>query len=271
MKTTTFFWKTREQCGTFLSWMHLTDGKIDLTRNHEALRVFHDLKPTFEQQIMDQTSNTQAQVSLTERNAAKQPLGQQKKCPVTLPQKLQQTISFKISISFFPALPLKPTEGLAPTVRHYPFTGLAWRMRTLVFSHTSERCTLEWSRATPPSVNLQSSIDDYETKFTKRVLKCIKMCLIQLPITHSTFTRASRRTFVLCRFPPVEDTWRYGCIWTLQSLFGLIDAIVGQASLNLSSFLHCYLFPLVNLVQPSVRMSLPIGSIQLLGLGQAST
>ena len=25
--------------------MHLTDGKIDLTRNHEALRVFHDLKP----------------------------------------------------------------------------------------------------------------------------------------------------------------------------------------------------------------------------------
>ena len=45
MKTTTFFWKTREQCGTFLSWLHLTDGKIDLTRNHEALRVFHDLKP----------------------------------------------------------------------------------------------------------------------------------------------------------------------------------------------------------------------------------
>jgi hypothetical protein len=195
--------------------MHLTDGKIDLTRNHEALRVFHDLKPTFEQQIMDQTSNTQAQVSLTERNAAKQPLGRQKKWPVTLPQKLQQTISFKISISFFPALPLKPTEGLAPTIRHYPFTGLAWRMRTLVFSHTSERCTLEWSRATPPSVNLQSSIDDYETKFTKRVLKCIKMCLIQLPITHSTFTRASRRPFELCQVPDAHSCFAGSLRWRI--------------------------------------------------------
>ena len=38
-------------------------------------------RETFEQQIMDQTSNTQAQVSLTERNAAKQPLGGQKSDP----------------------------------------------------------------------------------------------------------------------------------------------------------------------------------------------
>ena len=89
------------------------------------------------------------------------------------------------------------------------------------------------------------------------------MCLIQLPITHSTFTRASRRTFVLCRFPPVEDTWRYGCIWTLQSLFGLIDAIVRQALLNLSGHNHFWKLRRITLWKPVFELLLPISE----GLG----
>ena len=91
--------------------MHLTDGKIDLTRNHEALRVFHDLKPDIRAAIMDQTSNTQAQVSLTERNAAKQPLGRQKKWPYHF--------SENINI-FFPRPTPKTHRGNGPNRQALP-------------------------------------------------------------------------------------------------------------------------------------------------------
>jgi len=264
MKTTIFFWKTREQCGTFLSWMHLTDGKIDLTRNHEALRVFHDLKPDIRAAIMDQTSNTQAQMSLTERNAAKQPLGRQKKWPY----------HFSENINIFFSRPTPKTHrGNGPNRQALPVHWTCMAHENAGFL-THKWTVHPWMVASHSAFGKSSIIyrwlrnEIHKTSFEMHqdVSYTASNHPFDLHPSFPTPIRAlpgSRRTFVLCRFPPVEDTWRYGCIWTLQSLFGLIDAIVRQALLNLSGHNHFWKLRRITLWKPVFELLLPISE----GLG----
>ena len=81
-------------------------------------------------------------------------------------------------------------------------------------------------------------IDDCDPKFLRRVFRGIitdTICPFKLYQSFPTPIRAlpgSRRTFVLCRFPPVEDRPRYSCLERANSLFG---SFIGVILISLAS------------------------------------
>ena len=190
-------------------------------------------RETFEQQIMDQTSNTQAQVSLTERNAAKQPLGRQKKWP--------DHFSENINI-FFPRPTPKTHRGNGPNRQALPVHWTCMAHENAGFL-THKWTVHPWMVASHSAFGKSSIIyrwlrnEIHKTSFEMHQdVSCTAsnhpFDLYQSFPTPIRALPGSRRTFVLCRFPPVEDTPRYSCLERANSLFG---SFIGVILISLAS------------------------------------